>query len=113
MRTQNGRFILYHRTNATGARGILENGFRNSSDYFLSNRLWSGVWLSSTPIEDPARSDESVLMVKLDLDERNLSRWEWISEGKSHREWLMPAGIVNKCATVELVDQFDTSTVAA
>jgi hypothetical protein len=114
MKAQNGRFIFYHRTNTDEARLILENGFRNSSGYYLSNRIWTGVWLSSIPVDgEPAAQNETLLMVKLDLEERELSRWEWIAEGKSHREWLMPAGIVNRCATVEIVDQLDASTVAA
>jgi hypothetical protein len=113
MRTQNGRFILYHRTDTASARRILENGFENSSEYFLSNRMWNGVLLSASPIDDCARNDHSLLVVKIDLDERNLSRWEWNAEGQNHREWLMPAGIVNKRAQVQLAEQLDASTVAA
>ncbi len=111
---RNGRFIFYHRTNADNGRAIVDSGFKNSSGYFMNNRIWTGVWLSSIPVDsDPLLAGETLLMVKLDMDEGELSRWEWTSERRSHREWLIPATIVNRCATVEMVDQLDASTVAA
>ena len=109
---QNGRFIFYHRTNADNARGIIDSGFKNSSGYFMNNRIWTGVWLSSIPVESEASAD-ALLMVKLEIDGRELSRWEWSGEGRSYREWLLPANIINRCATVEMVNQLDFSAVAA
>jgi hypothetical protein len=111
---KNRRVIFYHRTNAENAREIVESGFTNSSGYFLSNRIWTGVWLSSVPVDgEGAGDDAALLMVKLNLKDSELSKWEWASEGRPYREWLIPAGIVNKCATVEMIDQLDTSFVAA
>ena len=111
---QNGRFIFYHRTTAEKARSIIESGFRNSSGYFLSNRTWTGVWLSSIPVDSERGADgDALLMVKLEIDEQELARWEWAAEGRTYREWLIPANIINRCATFELVDQMDFSTVAA
>jgi hypothetical protein len=111
---QNGRFIFYHRTNSDNAREIIDSGFRNSSGYFLSNRIWTGVWLSSIPIDSEAGvEDDALLMVKLEMDEPQLSRWEWTAEGRSFREWLLPAAMINRCATIEVVDQMNASTVAA
>ncbi len=43
-------------------------------------------------------------MVELEIDRRELARWEWAAEGRTYREWLIPANILNKCATVELVE---------
>jgi hypothetical protein len=110
---QKGKFIFYHRTNADNARAIVNSGFKNSSGYFLSNRLWTGVWLSSIPLYGNSSRDDALLMVKLELDQRELARWEWTAEGGPHREWLMPAGLLNRCATVEVLDQLDLSPVAA
>jgi len=110
----NERFIFYHRTNADNGRAIVDSGFKNSSGYFMNNRIWTGVRLSSIPVDsDPLLTGDALLMVKLDMDEGELSRWEWTAEGRSHREWLMPATLVNRCATVEMADQLDASTVAA
>jgi hypothetical protein len=111
---RNGKFIFYHRTNADNGRAIVDSGFKNSSGYFMNNRIWTGVRLSSIPVDsNPLLAGETLLMVKLNMDEGELSRWEWTSERRSHREWLMPATIVNRCATVEMVDQLDFSAVAA
>ena len=115
----NGRFIFYHRTNAVDAREIIDSGFSNASGYFMNNRIWTCVCLSSIPIEgEPDAEVDSLLMVKLKIDERELSRWEWAGQGRSYREWLVPAAIVNRCAVVEMVhhevvDQLAVSPVAA
>jgi hypothetical protein len=110
----NGRFMFYHRTNGITAREIIDGGFSDTSGYFLNNRIWTGVWLSSIPVDGEQDAEEdSFLMVKLDIDERELSRWEWMAEGRSYREWLVPAAIVNRCAAVEMVQQLDVSPVAA
>lgn len=113
MKSRNGRFIFYHRTNVNEGRSIVENGFKNSSGYFLGNRIWTGVWLSSVPLDCDPSKDEALLMVKLEIEPKNLSRWEWTSEGKAYREWLMPASIINRCATVETVEDLSASIVAA
>ena len=110
----NGRFMFYHRMNPVTAREIIDSGFSDTSGYFLNNRIWTGVWLSSIPVDNEEGADEdSFLMVKLDIPERELSRWEWVAEGRSYREWLVPAAIVNRCAAVEMVEQLDVSPVAA
>jgi hypothetical protein len=110
---QKGKFTFYHSTNADNARAIVDSGFKNSSGYFLNNRLWTGVWLSSIPVYRDSSQNDTLLMVKLELDQRELSLWEWTAEGGSHREWLIPAGIINRCATVEMVNQLNVSPVAA
>ena len=109
-----GKIIFYHRTNTDNARAIVDSGFKNSSGYFMNNRIWTGVWLSSIPVEsEPGSADDALLLVKLDIDGRELSRWEWSAEGGSYREWLLPANIINRCATVKIVSQLDFSAVAA
>jgi hypothetical protein len=111
---QNGKLILYHRTTAAAARSIIESGFKNSSGYFLSNRTWTGVWLSSIPVDSEHGAEgDALLMVKLEVDEHELARWEWAAEGRSYREWLIPASLINRCATFELVDQMDSSAIVA
>ena len=111
---QNGRFIFYHRTNAHNAHAIIASGFHNSTGHFLNNRIWTGAWLSSIPVDSEHGAEgDALLMVKLEIDDRELARWEWATEGRTYREWLIPANIINRCATFELVDQMDFSTVAA
>ena len=111
---QNGRFIFYHRTTTEEARSILERGFRNSSGHFLNNRIWTGVWLSSIPVDNEHGAEgDALLMVKVETNEHELARWEWAAEGRTYREWLIPANIINRCATFELVDQMDPSSIVA
>jgi hypothetical protein len=107
---QNARSIFYHRTTAENARSIIESGFRNSARYFLNNRTWTGVWLSSRPLDT---GDDALLMVRLALPEQQLARWEWTAEGRSYREWLIPAQLINGVMTVALVNQLDLLPVAA
>lgn len=111
----NGTFIFYHRAKPEIAQTILQEGFKNSSGDFLTNKLWTGVWLSSVPAEKRNDEDDAVnLMVKFEATERELlSRWEWTAEGRPYREWLIPAALLNKRASVEMVDQMEFSTVAA
>jgi hypothetical protein len=112
--TQNGRFIFYHRTNAHNAHAIIESGVRNSTGHFLNNRTWTGAWLSSIPIySEHGAEGDALLMVKLEIDDQELARWEWAAEGRSYREWLIPANIINRCATFELVNQMDLQSVTA
>ena len=111
---QNARLIFYHRTTAENARSIIESGFSNSLGYFLSNRTWTGVWLSSRPLDSgDYGEDDALLMVRLDIPEEQLARWEWTAEGRSYREWLIPAQLINGVMTVVLVDQLDLLPVAA
>jgi hypothetical protein len=106
---QNRTLIFFHRTTRENARSIIESGFRNSTGYFQSNRIWTGVWLSTVPVgSEHGAEGDALLMVELEIDDHELARWEWAAEGRTYREWLIPANILNKCATVELVEQLDS-----
>ena len=97
---QNGRFIFYHRTNAHNAHAIIESGFRNSTGHFLNNRIWTGAWLSSIPVDsEQGAADDALLLVKLDIDDRELARWEWAAEGRTYTEIAAALGI--RPSTVE------------
>jgi hypothetical protein len=45
----------------------------------------------------------------MDLSESDLADYEWIEEGneegKSYREWLIPAALINARMSVRLVDE--------
>jgi hypothetical protein len=95
--------VLYHRTSIDNARAILTDGFRDSAGFFLNTRTWTGVWFCSSPAS--SEQGEVVLTVKLDIDDEELARWEWTGEGRDYREWLIPANIANRRATIELTEQ--------
>lgn len=97
---------LFHVTRHTNARGVLAQRFRDGHGTYLTDREWSGVWLSDQPLldggpfdGDPA-SGWTVLEVMLDLSDAELARYEWVEDGKPYREWLVPAAVLNQRGTV-------------
>jgi hypothetical protein len=44
----------------------------------------------------------AVLRIQLAKDEREIASFEWIEDGKSFREWLMPASLINEFGKVEI-----------
>ncbi len=60
----------------------------------MTAERYRGVWVSDRPLDsNEGAAGEWVLMV--DIGEADLSEWEWVEEGKSYREWLVPAEILN------------------
>jgi hypothetical protein len=96
---------LYHRTNQVAARRIIRHGFKDSTNYYLNQRLHAGVWLSSVPLDfNKGVPGQVLLEVDTDLGENELARYEWITQkDTSYREWLIPAAVVNPRMTVSVV----------
>jgi hypothetical protein len=87
---------LYRRTYSALVPTILENGFRDSTGTYSTTREWTGVWFSDSPIDaNEGAEGNTVLEVLLNATEESLADWEWIEEGKSYREWLIPAAVIN------------------
>jgi|GraSoi_2013_40cm_1033754.scaffolds.fasta_scaffold177596_1 hypothetical protein len=99
---------LYHRTALADARQIVADGFRDREGYYLKDRLRSGVWVSDRPLdENEGGCGNALIRIELAKDEHEIAAFEWIEEGKSFREWLMPASLINEFGTVEIqeIDQ--------
>lgn len=102
--TQVGRLRFYHRTSKENGRAIVESGFQNSTGYLFGNRAWTGVWLTSMPLDQVAETEsDTLLKVKLHVSERELARWEWTGEKRCFREWLIPAALLNRRMKAEVV----------
>lgn len=111
---QLGRLSFYHRTSAENARAIVESGFQNSIGYLFGNRAWTGVWLTSRPLDRKEGAEtDTLLKVKVDVSERELGRWEWTGERRCFREWLIPAALINRRMSAEVVSQEAVSELAA
>lgn len=96
---------LYHRTSASNAKAILQDGFKDGTGHYLTDDLHSGVWLSNFPLDcNEGAWGDVLLEVALDMTEGELAAYEWPEEGKTYREWLIPAVIVNANATARIVD---------
>jgi hypothetical protein len=91
---------LYHRTTKDIARRIAADGFRDIEEYYSTENLHYGVWLSDRALdEDEGAVGNAVLRVELTKDEPEIARFEWIEDGKPYREWLVPASLINECGT--------------
>ncbi len=94
----------FHRTSRGSANRIIRNGFRDSTGYYLTSQLWTGVWISATPLDCNEGAEGDVLLA-VEIDGRRLSPFEWIEEGKHYSEFLVPAKLLNRHAKVyELSD---------
>jgi hypothetical protein len=103
---RDGRFsfpmlTLYHCTSEAAARQILAVGFRDHMDRYLTDREWTGVWLSDRPMNNTeGASGDTVLQIE--IADEILTPYEWVEEGKSYREWIVPAAVLNKDGRVTL-----------
>ena len=91
--------IFFHRTNREAARLIGLNGFRDAEGSYMTDALFSGVWVSDEPLDyDPGLSGENIevlFRITLETTEADLAGYETSGEGKPWREWLVPAAILN------------------
>jgi hypothetical protein len=90
----------------------LRGGFKDGKGNYLTDREWLDVWLSDQPLgynEGLPLDAEVVFEVELDLPQGAISDYEWVEEGKPYREWLMPAALVNRHATLREMGAEDTS----
>ena len=69
----------------------------------MTDREWSGVWVSDRPLDNSEGASGEALL-QIDIAEDRLRAFEWIEEGKPFREWLVPAAVLNDPGTVRLLD---------
>ena len=92
-------------TTATATAAILVEGFRDGSGGYGTARKFSGVWLSDSPLSvNEGAEGDTVLMVSFSIPLSALADYEWIEEGKGYREWLVPAEVIRRHATVSIVE---------
>jgi len=87
---------LYHRTRDTAAAAILKRGFRDGTGSYLTARTWRGVWLSDRPDAVVADGTPGDAVLSLAIPVAAIRQYEWIEDGKGHREFLVPAAVVNQ-----------------
>ena len=88
-----GNVILYHSTTRENVACILREGFRDRDYYMQDNipgQLCAGVWLSDKLL------GENQGAVSLELPDGVLVLYEWLENGKSYRQFLVPADIANR-----------------
>ena len=77
---------------------------RNATGRYLTNREWSGVWVSDRPLDNSEGSSGEALL-QITIADDLLAAFEWVEEGKPYREWLVPAAVLNDAGTVRLLDE--------
>jgi hypothetical protein len=93
---------FFHRTTADVAAAIIARGFRDGRGRYLTDREWTGVWLSDRPLNEHPDAD-TLLEVRLALTEGEVADYEWVEDDKGYREWLVPAALINAHATIRIV----------
>lgn len=94
---------LFHRTTAESAARILAEGFKDSRGTYMTDRVWEGVWVSDIPLNANEGAGGDALLQLIIPCSVPLDDYEWRENGKSFREWLIPAALLNAQAAVQLV----------
>jgi hypothetical protein len=85
---------VYHRTYQ--AEAILRHGFRDTKSTYGALEFWRGIWVSA---DYPLDLHEGVLgddILYLDIPEEVFDEYELGDPGKSYREALIPADVLNR-----------------
>ena len=73
---------------------------------YMTGIIHRGVWVSDRPL-DFGQGAKGEFLLCLDLPDDVLEPFEWVEEGKTYREFLVPAEIVNSYGPPELCDEDD------
>lgn len=84
---------LYHRTYQ--AEAILAKGFTDGEGLYMTGKPWRGVWLTDRPAKAGQGSWGDVVLL-VELPEHVADNFEWREAEKEHREFLIPAELVNR-----------------
>jgi hypothetical protein len=97
--------VFYHRTNSDVAEKILSEGFQDGHGTYMTEREWTGVWVSDRPLDgNEEASGDCLLKITLTCDEAAIADYEWVEEGtiRNYREWLIPADLLNQLGSIAL-----------
>jgi len=88
---------FFHATTARAAEEILVTGFRDAEGYYGSPMLLRGVFLSEWPLDEGDGRSTALfeIWVPRVID---MSDYELVEDGKPHREWCVPASLINERA---------------
>ena len=100
---------LFHMTSKAKAEAILKDGFRDASKQYLSDQEWAGVWVSDAPFWQ----DEGMTLFAIEVPDDAISEFEWAEEGKTIREWLVPASLLNQYGPPVVTDDADGDEIIA
>ena len=104
---------LFHIANNTNAEAILKDGFRDVMGYHHAGQEWTGVWVSSEPLDWSQRQylNKANTLFAIEIPEDVISEFEWAEEGKLIREWLIPAELLNSYGPPVVANDYDEEKV--
>ena len=102
---------LFHITSNAKAEAILKDGFRDATGYYLTDREWTGVWVSTEPFE--GFDANTNILFAIEIPEDAISELEWPEEGKPYREWLVPATLLNSYGPPVVIDDYDDDEIVS
>jgi hypothetical protein len=99
---------LFRRVRPSEAERVLAGGFENHTGTYLTDREWTGVWVSDRALdcnEGIPLAAIVLLEIQLHVPEAAIADYEWVEEEKTYREWLLPAVLLNRYASVRMVGE--------
>jgi len=95
---------LYHRTGSDIAKSVVATGFQDGDGYFMTNIHHAGVWFADRPLDSNEGAYGGALIC-VRVEESEIERFEWIEEGKTYRESLIPARVINLLGPITILDE--------
>ena len=104
---------LFHIASKANAEAILKDGFRDVMGYHHAGQEWTGVWVSSEPLDWNQRQylNDADTLFAIEIPEDVISGFEWVEEGKMIREWLVPAALLNSNGPPVVTDNYGGEVV--
>jgi hypothetical protein len=103
--------LVFHRTHHADA--ILREGFRDESYVLPGSGELRGVFVSADwPLDENEGTDGDAVL-ELEIPDGLFTEYEWVEEGKTYREAMIPARDLNACRSTlrELAaDEIDALT---
>ena len=103
---------FFHIASNKNAEAILKEGFRDGTNFYLTDREWSGVWIFDKPFDESYQDDTNTLL-GIEIPEEYISDLEWPEEGKPYREWLVLAALLNSYGAPVVIDDYDDDEIAS
>ena len=88
---------VYHVTSAESADAVRAHGFVDATGTYLTVNEYAGVWVSDSPLDINEMAGAYDVCFEIEVPEDSISKFEWVEELKTYREWLVPAEILNLC----------------
>ena len=98
--------LYFHRTTEASAAAILRKGFRDTKGRFGTTLEYKGVWLSDVPV-DFQEGAQGTILLAVEIDPTYVKKYEWVQQGNSYREYLVPATLLNRHATIRRATEGD------